>query len=115
MPPARKFPAAGVAAIAAAPSCPAGFALLATRNSPRWSRKRSSAIPTSRRPPRAAVRVAASSLYPRIAMKGLGERQGQELGGDSGRGINPPDLGSPGTENSGGGGLDTSMDSSSQR
>ena len=26
---------------------------------------------------RAAVRVAASSLYPRIAMKGLGERQGQ--------------------------------------
>ena len=32
---------------------------------------------------RAAVRVAASSLYPRIAMKGLGERQGQELSGDS--------------------------------
>ena len=64
---------------------------------------------------RAAVRVAASSLYPRIAMKGLGERQGQELGGDIGRGINPPDLGSPGTENSGGGGLDTSVDSSSQR
>jgi multidrug efflux system outer membrane protein len=29
---------------------------------------------------RAAVRIAASSLYPRIAMKGLGERQGQELG-----------------------------------
>src|ERR1044072_6627032 len=26
---------------------------------------------------RAAVRIAASSLYPRIAMKGLGERQGQ--------------------------------------
>src|SRR5437868_3543135 len=64
---------------------------------------------------RAAVRVAASSLYPRIAMKGLGERQGQELGGDIDRGINPPDLGSPATENSGGGGLDTSVDSSSQR
>ena len=28
---------------------------------------------------RAAVRVAASSLYPRIAMKGLGERQGQDF------------------------------------
>src|SRR5438132_5328098 len=64
---------------------------------------------------RAAVRIAASSLYPRIAMKGLGERQGQELHGDLGRSINPPDFGSSGTENSGGAGLDTSMDSSSQR
>ena len=64
---------------------------------------------------RAAVRIAASSLYPRIAMKGLGERQGQELNGDLGRSINPPDFGGSGTENSGGAGLDTSMDSSSQR
>src|SRR6266550_8699584 len=64
---------------------------------------------------RAAVRIAASSLYPRIAMKGLGERQGQHLSGDIGRGINPPDFGSPGTENSGGGGLDTSVDETSQR
>jgi multidrug efflux system outer membrane protein len=64
---------------------------------------------------RAAVRVAASSLYPRIAMKGLGERQGQELRGDIGRGINPPDLGGSGVENSGGSSLDTSVDSSSQR
>jgi NodT family efflux transporter outer membrane factor (OMF) lipoprotein len=64
---------------------------------------------------RAAVRIAASSLYPRIAMKGLGERQGQHLNGDLGRGINPPDLGSPGTENPGGAGLDTSMDETSQR
>jgi NodT family efflux transporter outer membrane factor (OMF) lipoprotein len=64
---------------------------------------------------RAAVRIAAASLYPRIAMKGLGERQGQELSGDLGRGINPPDFGSPGTENPGGAGLDTSMDESSQR
>ena len=64
---------------------------------------------------RAAVRVAAASLYPRIAMKGLGERQGQELSGDLGRSINPPDLGNPGTENPGGGGQDTSVDSSSQR
>src|SRR5436190_23864673 len=64
---------------------------------------------------RAAVRIAASSLYPRIAMKGLGERQGQHLNGDVGRGINPPDFGSPGTENPGGAGLDTSMDETSQR
>jgi len=64
---------------------------------------------------RAAVRIAASSLYPRIALKGLGERQGQELHGDLGRGINPPDLGPPGVENPGGSGLDTSMDESSQR
>src|SRR5688572_29060828 len=28
---------------------------------------------------RHAVRVAASSLYPRIALKGLGERQGREI------------------------------------
>ena len=41
---------------------------------------------------RYAVRIAAASLYPRIAMKGLGERQGQEIHGDLGRGINPPDL-----------------------
>src|SRR5438045_2708016 len=64
---------------------------------------------------RAAVRIAASSLYPRIAMKGLGERQGQELHRDLGRGINPPDFGGSGVENSGGAGLDTSTDESSQR
>ena len=64
---------------------------------------------------RAAVRIAASSLYPRIAMKGLGERQGQRLSGDLGLGINPPDFGSSGVENSGGSGLDTSVDSTSQR
>src|SRR5438270_5154087 len=64
---------------------------------------------------RAAVRIAAASLYPRIAMKGLGERQGQHVNGDLGRGINPPDFGGSGTENSGGAGLDTSMDETSQR
>src|SRR5215467_2593779 len=64
---------------------------------------------------RAAVRIAASSLYPRIAMKGLGERQGQHLSGDLGRDINPPDFGSSGVENSGGTGLDTSVDQTSQR
>ena len=64
---------------------------------------------------RAAVRIAASSLYPRIAMKGLGERQGQRLSGDLGRGINPPDFGSSGTENAGGAGLDTSVEDTSRR
>jgi len=64
---------------------------------------------------RAAVRVAASSLYPRIAMKGLGSRQGQDLSGDLNRGINPPDLGPPGTENPGGAAIDSSVESSSQR
>src|SRR5207244_13648810 len=63
----------------------------------------------------AALRIAESSLSPRIAMKGLGERQGQQLSGDLGRNINPPSFGGPGTEDSGGSGLDTSMDSSSQR
>src|SRR6516225_5839001 len=64
---------------------------------------------------RAAVRIAASSLYPRIAMKGLGERQGQHLSGDLGRDINPPDFGNSGTENSGGAGLDTSTEDTSKR
>src|SRR5262249_25574121 len=64
---------------------------------------------------RAAVRIAASSLYPRIAMKGLGERQGQHLSGDLGRDINPPDFGSSGVENSGGSSLDTSTDDTSKR
>jgi outer membrane protein, multidrug efflux system len=64
---------------------------------------------------RAAVRIAAASLYPRIAMKGLGERQGQHLSGDLGRDINPPDFGSSGTENAGGAGLDTSTDDTSKR
>src|SRR5689334_12390658 len=59
---------------------------------------------------RAAVRIAASSLYPRIAMKGLGSRQGQDVSGDLGRNINPPDFGNSGVENSGGAGLDTSTD-----
>jgi NodT family efflux transporter outer membrane factor (OMF) lipoprotein len=64
---------------------------------------------------RAAVRIAASTLYPRIGMKGLGERQGQHLSGDIGRGINPPDFGSSGIENSGGAGLDTSTEETSKR
>lgn len=64
---------------------------------------------------RHAIRVAASSLYPRIAMKGLGSRQGQDLSGDLGLGINPPDFGPPGTEDPGGSNIDSSTESSSQR
>lgn len=64
---------------------------------------------------RASIRVAAASLYPRAAIKGLGESQGQDLNGSLGLGINPATLGSMGVENTGGSGLDTSVDSSSQR
>ena len=65
---------------------------------------------------RYAVRVAAASLYPRIAARILGERQGQELGGDIGRGVEPPSLGgAPGVDNGGTSALDTSVDSSSRR
>jgi NodT family efflux transporter outer membrane factor (OMF) lipoprotein len=64
---------------------------------------------------RAAVRVAASSLYPRIAGKIMGERQGQEMHGALDRGIDPPDLGGLGVDNSGGGASDRSVDSSTQR
>src|SRR3954463_1919580 len=42
---------------------------------------------------RHAIRVAASSLYPRLAIKGLGERQGREITAAHGGGIDPPDLG----------------------
>src|SRR5882724_11055170 len=42
---------------------------------------------------RYAVKVAAASLYPRIAMKGLGERSGREISARHGGAIDPPDLG----------------------
>src|SRR5262245_59773698 len=58
---------------------------------------------------RAAVRIAAAALYPRVGIKGLGERQGQHIWGDLGRDINPPDFGSSGVENSGGASIDTSV------
>src|SRR4029453_12246331 len=64
---------------------------------------------------RYAVRVAASSLYPRIASKGLGERQGREIGGNKGPGIDPPDLGGLGVDLSSGAADTSSTDSSSQR
>jgi outer membrane protein, multidrug efflux system len=63
---------------------------------------------------RYAVRVAASSLYPRIGAKILGNRQGQELRGALG--IEPPTLGGiPGVGDEGGSLSDQSVDSSSQR
>lgn len=65
---------------------------------------------------RQAVRVAASSLYPQIAAKGLGERQGREILGTSGRGgIDPPDLGGLGVSNTGGAQDTSTVDASSQR
>src|SRR4051812_48286686 len=64
---------------------------------------------------RAAVRIAAASLYPQIAIKGLGERQGQELSGDLGRGIDPATLGSLGVSSTGGSADTRSVDSSSAR
>jgi outer membrane protein, multidrug efflux system len=63
---------------------------------------------------RHAVRVAASSLYPRIGAKILGNRQGQELSGALG--TDPPSFGSiPGVGDEGGNLSDRSVDSSSQR
>jgi len=64
---------------------------------------------------RHAIKVAASSLYPRVAMKGLGERQGREIGGNRGGGIDPPDLGGLGVDLSSGASDTSSLDSSSQR
>lgn len=64
---------------------------------------------------RDAVRVAASSLYPRAGIKILGERQGSELSGTLGSGMDPADLGALGVETSGGSGSTRSVDSSQQR
>src|SRR4029078_6935287 len=64
---------------------------------------------------RHAIRVAASSLSPRIAMKGLGERSGREIGGKRGAGIGPPDLGGLGVDLSSGAADTNTSDSSSQR
>lgn len=63
-----------------------------------------------------AIKVAASSLYPRIAMKGLGERQGREITSARGASIDPPDLGGLGVDLSSGA-ADTSnlLDPSTQR
>lgn len=64
---------------------------------------------------RSAVTVAAASLYPRIGLKGLGERQGREMTGDLGRSINPPDLGAMGVDLSGGSSDINTIDSSMGR
>jgi len=62
---------------------------------------------------RAAVRIAASSLYPQIAVKALGDRQGREINGTFG--VDPPSLGNLGVSNSGGSPDVRSLESSSQR
>jgi NodT family efflux transporter outer membrane factor (OMF) lipoprotein len=64
---------------------------------------------------RAAVRIAEASLYPRVGIKALGERQGQHIWGDLNRNINPPDFGNSGVESSGGASIDTSVEQTSQR
>jgi len=64
---------------------------------------------------REAVRIAGAGLYPSIGMKGLGERQGNDLSGDLGLGIDPPALGGLGVENAGGGAGSRSVESSSRR
>jgi NodT family efflux transporter outer membrane factor (OMF) lipoprotein len=64
---------------------------------------------------RAAVRIAAASLYPQIGLKGLGERQGQELSGDLGLGIDPATLGPLGVSTTGGSADTRTVDSSSAR
>jgi multidrug efflux system outer membrane protein len=48
-------------------------------------------------------------------MKGLGERQGREIGGNRGGGIDPPDLGGLGVDLSSGASDTSTTDSSSQR
>ncbi|MEA3210854.1 MAG: outer membrane protein multidrug efflux system [Chthoniobacter sp.] len=65
---------------------------------------------------RAAIKIAAASLYPRIALKGLGERSGREITSARGGSIDPPDLGGLGVDLSSGSG-DTSnlLDRSTQR
>lgn len=64
---------------------------------------------------RSAVTVAAASLYPRVGLKGLGERQGREMTGDLGLGVNPPDLGAMGVDLSGGSSDINTVDSSMGR
>lgn len=62
-----------------------------------------------------AIKVAASSLYPRIAMKGLGERQGREITSARGMSIDPPDLGGLGVDLAGGSSDTSVLDPSTQR
>ena len=111
-----------MAAIAAARLYPAGFALSATQSSPALVEDAVVRNPDLKaaaarvEASRYAVRVAASSLYPRIAGKFLGNRQGQELGGDLGSGITPPGFGGiPGIDDGGGSSQDTSLESSTRR
>ncbi|WP_367870939.1 TolC family protein [Luteolibacter sp. Populi] len=63
---------------------------------------------------RAAVRVAASSLYPRAGIKSMGEHQGREIL-DRAVDVDPPDLGSTGVDNSGGSADTNTKDDTSTR
>lgn len=64
---------------------------------------------------RHAIKVAAASMYPRIAMKGLGERSGREISAKHGGTIDPPDLGGLGVDLSSGAADTSNQDNSSQR
>jgi NodT family efflux transporter outer membrane factor (OMF) lipoprotein len=64
---------------------------------------------------RHAVKIAASSLYPRMAVKLMGERQGRAMRGDLGVGVEPPDLGALGVETSGGSADTDNSTNSTQR
>ena len=64
---------------------------------------------------RAAVRVAAGALYPRVAAKLMGEGLAKGLSGDVDLGIDPPNLGGLGVESSGGGGDSQGADRAAAR
>ncbi len=64
---------------------------------------------------RAAVRVAAGALYPRLALKLMGEGRVKALSGNLDSGIDPPSLGGLGVEDAGGGGDTQSADGHSIR
>lgn len=63
----------------------------------------------------AAVRIARASLYPRVAGGAIGERQGRELRGDLGLGMDAPNLGGLGRGVETAGADSRSIDSSSQQ
>jgi len=64
---------------------------------------------------RAAVRIARASLYPRVAGGAIGERQGRDLSGDLGLGMDAPSFGSFGSGVETAGADSRSVDSSSQQ
>lgn len=64
---------------------------------------------------RAAVRVAAGALYPRVGAKLMGEGLAKGLSGDVDPGIDPPNPGGLGVDSSGGGGDSRSVETRSFR